>query len=449
MMLYGPISGNGMNSLTNCNFIQDTYNLGMLNQSPINYGDQFSSSLNSYCPQHIGSLITVPTFVLQSPIDVESLEDSDDVSECEKRNVSVVQHSVTHQVRERTLKPNLINLYWSNLLQQQAFQQQKMMCENHANLSGENEIKVKEEANDNNESIPQTPTLPKENEAKEPLINKEQDAKESPAMQTKENVENCVPQEKATEKEVKTVLDYKDSEQSLMDAFRKEIGGLTTFKIEETNLVQKRNDTLQQVNEMIAVAKQEIESNTSEFLQMAMNITNPVGREEMKAELLKMSNVKIRDSTVALEDECNKDFRTYFDLLVQQTKVLVQQSEDDKKNQRASTSVSTSKKRKREDPKVVDPTSTKWKKKGLDDDSKTILEKWFIQHSDNPYPSSADKELLRSKCITWLGKQATKQQIENWFINTRIRVWRPIVSSKDVPEVKETQPSPKKRRISS
>ncbi|KAL1564845.1 BEL1-like homeodomain protein 4 isoform X1 [Salvia divinorum] len=59
--------------------------------------------------------------------------------------------------------------------------------------------------------------------------------------------------------------------------------------------------------------------------------------------------------------------------------------------------------------------------RGLPDRSVTILRAWLFEHFLHPYPSEADKHLLSRQ--TGL----SKNQVSNWFINARVRLWKPMV----------------------
>eukprot|EP00761_Pharyngomonas_kirbyi_P004736 gb/GECH01004741.1/.p1 GENE.gb/GECH01004741.1/~~gb/GECH01004741.1/.p1 ORF type:complete len:453 (+),score=113.07 gb/GECH01004741.1/:1-1359(+) len=62
---------------------------------------------------------------------------------------------------------------------------------------------------------------------------------------------------------------------------------------------------------------------------------------------------------------------------------------------------------------------------------KTAVEKlraWLYTHFDHPYPTDDEKETLAQET------QLTLTQVNNWFINARRRVWRPIMEKKNTNE---------------
>ncbi|PIN15825.1 Transcription factor MEIS1 [Handroanthus impetiginosus] len=66
--------------------------------------------------------------------------------------------------------------------------------------------------------------------------------------------------------------------------------------------------------------------------------------------------------------------------------------------------------------------SESWRpQRGLPEKSVSILRAWLFEHFLNPYPSEADKHLLSRQ--TGL----SKNQVSNWFINARVRLWKPMV----------------------
>ncbi|CAH2076518.1 unnamed protein product [Thlaspi arvense] len=59
--------------------------------------------------------------------------------------------------------------------------------------------------------------------------------------------------------------------------------------------------------------------------------------------------------------------------------------------------------------------------RGLHERSVSILRAWLFEHFLHPYPSDADKHLLARQ--TGL----SRNQVSNWFINARVRLWKPMV----------------------
>lgn len=69
--------------------------------------------------------------------------------------------------------------------------------------------------------------------------------------------------------------------------------------------------------------------------------------------------------------------------------------------------------------------------RGLPERSVSILRAWLFEHFLHPYPKDADKLLLARQ--TGL----TRSQVSNWFINARVRLWKPMVEEMYVEETKE------------
>lgn len=59
--------------------------------------------------------------------------------------------------------------------------------------------------------------------------------------------------------------------------------------------------------------------------------------------------------------------------------------------------------------------------RGLPEDSVSKLRAWLFHHFLHPYPSDEEKLTLASQ--TGL----TRNQISNWFINARVRLWKPMI----------------------
>eukprot|EP01023_Acetabularia_acetabulum_P002329 TRINITY_DN10918_c0_g1_i1.p1 TRINITY_DN10918_c0_g1~~TRINITY_DN10918_c0_g1_i1.p1 ORF type:complete len:280 (-),score=13.03 TRINITY_DN10918_c0_g1_i1:213-1052(-) len=66
-----------------------------------------------------------------------------------------------------------------------------------------------------------------------------------------------------------------------------------------------------------------------------------------------------------------------------------------------------------------------WKevRKRFAGDNRTILKGWLLMHFSQPYPTDEDKKVLAQ--ITGM----SRTQLGNWFINQRVRWWRPMVES--------------------
>ncbi|XP_019448784.1 PREDICTED: BEL1-like homeodomain protein 8 isoform X1 [Lupinus angustifolius] len=71
---------------------------------------------------------------------------------------------------------------------------------------------------------------------------------------------------------------------------------------------------------------------------------------------------------------------------------------------------------------IVESQQHLWRpQRGLPDRAVTILKAWLFEHFLHPYPSDTDKHMLASQ--TGL----SRNQVSNWFINARVRVWKPMV----------------------
>lgn len=71
--------------------------------------------------------------------------------------------------------------------------------------------------------------------------------------------------------------------------------------------------------------------------------------------------------------------------------------------------------------------------RGLPERAVTILRAWLFEHFLNPYPSDVDKHILARQ--TGL----SRSQVSNWFINARVRLWKPMVEEMYVEEMKTEQ----------
>ncbi|KAL3012618.1 hypothetical protein AAZX31_06G009100 [Glycine max] len=59
--------------------------------------------------------------------------------------------------------------------------------------------------------------------------------------------------------------------------------------------------------------------------------------------------------------------------------------------------------------------------RGLPESSVVILRAWLFEHFLHPYPKDSDKIMLAKQ--TGL----TRSQVSNWFINARVRLWKPMI----------------------
>lgn len=69
--------------------------------------------------------------------------------------------------------------------------------------------------------------------------------------------------------------------------------------------------------------------------------------------------------------------------------------------------------------------------RGLPERAVSVLRAWLFEHFLHPYPKDADKHML--------ARQAglTRSQVSNWFINARVRLWKPMVEEIYMEELKE------------
>ncbi|XP_043700949.1 BEL1-like homeodomain protein 8 isoform X2 [Telopea speciosissima] len=82
-------------------------------------------------------------------------------------------------------------------------------------------------------------------------------------------------------------------------------------------------------------------------------------------------------------------------------------------------------------PGILQPQQHIWRpQRGLPERSVAILRAWLFEHFLHPYPTDTDKDMLASQ--TGL----TRNQVSNWFINARVRVWKPMVEEIHMLETK-------------
>ncbi|KAJ3671393.1 hypothetical protein LUZ60_007472 [Juncus effusus] len=71
--------------------------------------------------------------------------------------------------------------------------------------------------------------------------------------------------------------------------------------------------------------------------------------------------------------------------------------------------------------------------RGLPERSVSILRAWLFEHFLHPYPKDSDKIMLAKQ--TGL----TRSQVSNWFINARVRLWKPMVEEMYKEEIKDQE----------
>ncbi|KAG5396292.1 hypothetical protein IGI04_018106 [Brassica rapa subsp. trilocularis] len=78
------------------------------------------------------------------------------------------------------------------------------------------------------------------------------------------------------------------------------------------------------------------------------------------------------------------------------------------------------------------PSNNAWRpQRGLPERAVSVLRAWLFEHFLHPYPKDSDKHMLAKQ--TGL----TRSQVSNWFINARVRLWKPMVEEMYVEEMKE------------
>ncbi|TVU33141.1 hypothetical protein EJB05_24927, partial [Eragrostis curvula] len=59
--------------------------------------------------------------------------------------------------------------------------------------------------------------------------------------------------------------------------------------------------------------------------------------------------------------------------------------------------------------------------RGLPERSVAVLKAWMFEHFLKPYPDDHDKDMLAAR------SGLTRSQVSNWFINARVRIWKPMI----------------------
>ncbi|XVE99658.1 hypothetical protein REPUB_Repub03eG0218600 [Reevesia pubescens] len=71
--------------------------------------------------------------------------------------------------------------------------------------------------------------------------------------------------------------------------------------------------------------------------------------------------------------------------------------------------------------------------RGLPDHAVAVLKTWLFDHFLHPYPSDSEKLMLARQ--TGL----SRTQVSNWFINARVRLWKPMVEEIHMLELRQAQ----------
>ncbi|KAK8651172.1 hypothetical protein V6N13_140784 [Hibiscus sabdariffa] len=76
--------------------------------------------------------------------------------------------------------------------------------------------------------------------------------------------------------------------------------------------------------------------------------------------------------------------------------------------------------------------------RGLPERAVTVLRAWLFEHFLHPYPTDTDKLMLAKQ--TGL----SRSQVSNWFINARVRLWKPMVEEIHTLETRQDQKASQK-----
>lgn len=77
------------------------------------------------------------------------------------------------------------------------------------------------------------------------------------------------------------------------------------------------------------------------------------------------------------------------------------------------------------------PQQQAWRpQRGLPERSVSVLRAWLFEHFLHPYPKDSEKSMLAR--LTGL----SRNQVSNWFINARVRLWKPMIEEMYIEESK-------------
>ncbi|XP_047983751.1 BEL1-like homeodomain protein 9 [Salvia hispanica] len=80
--------------------------------------------------------------------------------------------------------------------------------------------------------------------------------------------------------------------------------------------------------------------------------------------------------------------------------------------------------------------------RGLPERAVTVLRAWLFEHFLHPYPTDTDKLMLAKQ--TGL----SRNQVSNWFINARVRLWKPMVEEIHMLETRQSQKGSQREEVS-
>ncbi|CAI0417184.1 unnamed protein product [Linum tenue] len=75
--------------------------------------------------------------------------------------------------------------------------------------------------------------------------------------------------------------------------------------------------------------------------------------------------------------------------------------------------------------------------RGLPERSVSVLRAWLFEHFLHPYPSDVDKHILARQTGLSRSQASLHRRVSNWFINARVRLWKPMVEELYTEETKD------------
>ncbi|GAB2235409.1 hypothetical protein Drorol1_Dr00025834 [Drosera rotundifolia] len=90
---------------------------------------------------------------------------------------------------------------------------------------------------------------------------------------------------------------------------------------------------------------------------------------------------------------------------------------------------------------IVDQQPVWRPQRGLPERAVSVLRAWLFEHFLHPYPTDTDKLMLAKQ--TGL----SRNQVSNWFINARVRLWKPMVEEIYALETRQVQKASRTQRV--